>query len=56
MNVEGISSSHLPEVTDENHKNISHYYNNMSTAAVFLDIEKVFGTTWHLGLFYKLPK
>jgi hypothetical protein len=28
--------------------------NNMSTAAVFLDIEKAFDTTWHLGLLYKL--
>jgi hypothetical protein len=29
---------------------------NMSTAAVFLDIEKAFDTTWHLGLLYKLSK
>jgi hypothetical protein len=28
----------------------------MSTAAVFLDIEKVFDTTWHSGLLYKLSK
>jgi hypothetical protein len=28
----------------------------MSTAAVFLDIEKTFGTTWHTGLLYKLSK
>jgi hypothetical protein len=28
----------------------------MSTAAVFLDIEKAFGTTWHPGLLYKLTK
>jgi hypothetical protein len=28
--------------------------NNMSTAAVFLDIEKAFDTTWHPGLIYKL--
>jgi hypothetical protein len=27
--------------------------NNMSTAAVFLDIEKAFETTCHLGLLYK---
>jgi hypothetical protein len=26
------------------------------TAAVFLDIEKSFDTTWHLGLLYKLSK
>jgi hypothetical protein len=26
----------------------------MSTAAVFLDIEKDFDTTWHPGLLYKL--
>jgi hypothetical protein len=30
--------------------------NNMSTAAVFLDIEKAFDTTWHNGLLYKLSK
>jgi hypothetical protein len=28
--------------------------NNMSTAAVFLGIEKAFETTWHLGFLYKL--
>jgi hypothetical protein len=28
----------------------------MSTAAVFLDIEKAFDTTWHYGLPYKLSK
>jgi hypothetical protein len=28
----------------------------MSTAVVFLDIEKVFDTTWHLGLLYKLSE
>jgi hypothetical protein len=31
-------------------------FNNMSTAAVFLDIEKAFDTTWHNGLLYKLSK
>jgi hypothetical protein len=31
-----------------------HFNNNVSTAAVFLDIEKAFETTWHPGLFYKL--
>jgi hypothetical protein len=30
------------------------FNNNMSTAAVFLDIEKAFDTTWRLGLLYKL--
>jgi hypothetical protein len=30
--------------------------NNMSTAAVFLNIEKVFDTTWHSGLLYKLSE
>jgi hypothetical protein len=29
------------------------FNNNMSTAAVFFDIEKTFDTTWHLGLLYK---
>jgi hypothetical protein len=32
------------------------FNNKMSTAAVFLDIEKVFDTTWHPALLYKLPK
>jgi hypothetical protein len=30
--------------------------NNISTAAVFLDIEKAFDITWHLCLSYKLPE
>jgi hypothetical protein len=30
------------------------FNNTMSTAAVFLDIEKSFDTTWHSGLLYKL--
>jgi hypothetical protein len=33
-----------------------HFNNNMSTAAVFLDIEKAFATTWQPGLLYKLSK
>jgi hypothetical protein len=32
------------------------FNNNMSTAAVFLDIEKAFDTAWQLGLLYKLFK
>jgi hypothetical protein len=32
------------------------FNNNMSTAAVFLDIEKAFDTTWHSGLLYKVSK
>jgi hypothetical protein len=32
------------------------FNNNMSTAAVFLDIEKTFDTTWHPGLLYKFSK
>jgi hypothetical protein len=32
------------------------FNNNMSTAAVFLDIEKAFDTTWHPGLLYKIKK
>jgi hypothetical protein len=33
------------------------YFNcNISTAAVFLDIEKAFDTTWQPGLLYKLSK
>jgi hypothetical protein len=31
-------------------------FNNMPTAAVFLDIGKAFDTTWHLGLPYKLSE
>jgi retron-type reverse transcriptase len=30
--------------------------NNMSTATVFLHIEKAFDTTWHIGLLYNLYK
>jgi hypothetical protein len=30
------------------------FNNNMSMTAVFLDIEKAFDTTWHLGLLYNL--
>jgi hypothetical protein len=30
--------------------------NNLSTAAVFLDIEKAFDTKWHAGLLYRLSK
>jgi hypothetical protein len=32
------------------------FNSNMSTAAVFLDIEKAFDTSWHPGLLYKLSK
>jgi hypothetical protein len=32
------------------------FNNKKSTAAVFLDIEKAFETTWHPGLLYKLSK
>jgi hypothetical protein len=32
------------------------FNNNMSTVAVFLDIEKAFNNTWHPGLPYKLSK
>lgn len=32
------------------------FYNNTSTAAVFLNVEKAFNPTWYLGLLYKLFK
>jgi hypothetical protein len=32
------------------------FNNNMSTAAVFLDIEKAFDKTWHSGLLHKLSE
>jgi hypothetical protein len=32
------------------------FNNNMSTAVVFLDIEKAFDTTWHACMVYKLSK
>jgi hypothetical protein len=32
------------------------FNSDMSTAAVFMDIEKAFDTTWHLGLLYKLSE
>jgi hypothetical protein len=35
---------------------VTKFNNNLSTAAVFLNIEKAFDTTWHLGLLYKLSK
>jgi hypothetical protein len=38
------------------HHMTSSFNNNMSMAAVFLDIEKAFDATWHLGLLYKLSE
>jgi hypothetical protein len=32
------------------------FNNNMSRAAVFLNIEKVFDNIWHTGLLYNLSK
>jgi hypothetical protein len=32
------------------------FNNNLATAAVFLDIEKAFDTTWQPGFLYKLLK
>jgi len=32
------------------------FINNVSTAAVFLDIEKAYDTTWHPGFLCKLSK
>jgi hypothetical protein len=32
------------------------FNNNMSAAAVFLDIEKTFDKTWHSGILYKLSE
>jgi retron-type reverse transcriptase len=43
----------MHEVTDVITLNFN---KNMSTAAVFLDIEKAFDTTWHTGLLYTLSK
>jgi hypothetical protein len=40
----------------EDHVTLNFNNNNMSTAAMFLDIEKAFDTTWHPGLLYKLPE
>jgi hypothetical protein len=38
-------------------ENVTLNFNNrISTAAIFLDTEKVFDTTWHPGLLYKLSK
>jgi hypothetical protein len=35
---------------------ILNFNNKMSTASVFLNIEKVFNTTWQFGFLYKLSK
>jgi hypothetical protein len=35
---------------------ILNFNNDMSTAAVFLNNEKAFDATWHLGLLYKLSE
>jgi hypothetical protein len=48
-----ISSLQCMRLVDHVTLNFS---NNMSTAAVFLDIERAFDTTWHPGLHYKLSK
>jgi retron-type reverse transcriptase len=32
------------------------FNNSVSTAAIFLDIEKAFDRAWHRGLLYKLSK
>jgi hypothetical protein len=32
------------------------FNNNMSTADVFLNVEKAYDTTWHSGLLYKLSE
>jgi hypothetical protein len=32
------------------------FNNNMSMAAVFLDIEKAFNKTWHTSILYRLSK
>jgi hypothetical protein len=45
------TTPHCMRLTDHITLNFN---NNISTAAVFLDIGKAFDTTWHLGLLYKL--
>jgi hypothetical protein len=47
----GFRARHRTRLTDHV---ILNFINNMFTAAVFLDIEKAFYTTWHSGLLYKL--
>jgi hypothetical protein len=37
-------------------KGLADHINNMSTAAVLLDIKKAFDKTWHSGLLYKLSE
>jgi hypothetical protein len=44
---------HCMRLTDHMTLNFN---NKMSTAVVFLDIEKAFATTWHPGLLYRLSK
>jgi hypothetical protein len=51
------------DLWDENHEqheanyHVTHNFNNnMSTATVFLNIQKAFDTTWYSGLLYKLSE
>jgi retron-type reverse transcriptase len=58
MSVLGFCAGHtttlqLMRLTDHVTLNFN---NRMSTAAVFLDIEKAFDTTLHSGLLYKMSK
>jgi hypothetical protein len=49
-----LKASHFGFRAD--HSTTPNLNNNVSTAAVFLDIEETFDTTWHSGLLYKLSE
>jgi hypothetical protein len=57
LNASQFGFHECPSTTLQNMRLADHvtlnFSNKMSTAAVFLDIEKAFDTTWHHGLLYK---
>jgi hypothetical protein len=53
----GFSAHHSMTLQCMRHTDVTlNFKNNMSMAAVFLDIQKAFDTTGHLGLLYKLSE
>jgi hypothetical protein len=54
--IDGIPNECLRHLPRRPLVHLSHLLNQFSTAAVFLDIETAFDTTWHSGLLYILSK